>query len=182
VPAPGKPPGPVARAELSARGLGARPAIGRMPCAGRDTAPCRTRGSRRGPIAGGLAASMPASARPPEAEWHIAGMQARPSASAGAVPAVQVGYGERNVASSVRVSWEGTPGHGGRSCWHPEHRTSLPQPTRRDAAPPSSPTGSGRAPRHRAPAAPHRTEMGDQRAQATDRGQSPTCGCGADDR
>jgi uncharacterized MAPEG superfamily protein len=34
-------------AEPLARGLGARPAVGRMACAGRDTAPCRARGANR---------------------------------------------------------------------------------------------------------------------------------------
>ena len=69
----------------------------------------------------------------------------------------------------------------GNACWHPEHRTTLPQPTvatqpllqRRRAA--VERLAIEPLQRHM------RAEMRDQPAQATDRGQSPTCGCGADD-
>jgi hypothetical protein len=138
---------------------------------------------------------MPPSARPPGAEWHIAGMHARPYASVGRTQARlarrlrDTGETERVGRGASRPSrvWRTErrvvgPGQlRGNACWHPEHRTTLPQPTvatqpllqRRRAA--VERLAIEPLQRHM------RAEMRDQPAQATDRGQSPTCGCGADD-
>jgi hypothetical protein len=78
--------GPVARAEPSARGVGARPAMGRMACAGRDSAPCRARGRPLGPMLPRLSRQHAAKRSTASGRMADPREHALPSASAASTP------------------------------------------------------------------------------------------------
>ena len=212
-----------------------------MPCARRHIASCRTRGSRRGPVARrGAVSTRPgrstrngsdgmcperhravpdpgkaAGVRSPGLSRQHAAKRstargrmayrrehARLSASVGRTQA-RLGRRLRDTGETERVGGRCQPSKSGMANGTSRRRSGSAERVRQDTAGPHAGIPSTAQPSRSRPVATQpllqrrpaaverlaieplqrhiRAEMRDHRAQATDRGQSPTCGCGADD-